>query len=250
MPGVGHLRAAADGGHLNGGAPRAVWQALGADPGVVSAMSAAQRLSELGRASHLVWNPVSGEIIQLVSILRAGRCLGAPENLVSWGPAAADGSDGGWPMPAPAPAGPPAVTNSEGRVCAQICVVAWPWEPFTDGPMNGLDTIMAWLDSWGVDRTWPAGRPAAFPHGHAAGGSRRLWARGGHFGASQVPGWHAAGPGQIDIERLSCQPAPAPALVSRVRPREASRPADGLAVLDGLLGSAGATPAASLTPVP
>ena len=90
MPGVGHLRAAADGGHLNGGAPWAVWQALGADPGVVSAMSAAQRLCELGWASHLVWNPVSGEIIQLVSILRAGRCLGALENLVSWGPAAAD----------------------------------------------------------------------------------------------------------------------------------------------------------------
>jgi hypothetical protein len=98
-----------------------------------------------------------------------------------------------------------------------------------------------------VARTWPAGRPAAFPHGHAAGGSRRLWARGGHFGASQVPGWHAAGPGQIDIERLSGQPALAP--VSRVLRREASHRADGLAVLDGLLGSHGA-PAASLTPVP
>jgi len=85
-----------------------------------------------------------------------------------------------------------------------------------------------------------------------AGGSRRLWARGGHFGASQVPGWHAAGPGQIDTERLSGRPAsaPVPVPVSRVRPREASHPADGLAVLDGLLGSAGATPAASLTPVP
>ena len=54
MPGVGHLRATADGGRLNGGAPRAVWQALGAEPGVVSDMSAAQRLGELDRASHLV----------------------------------------------------------------------------------------------------------------------------------------------------------------------------------------------------
>src|SRR5204863_8495082 len=115
----------------------AVWQALGADTGEVPVFPTARRLTGLGRAGHLLWKPVGGEIIQLVSTLRAGRCLGAPENLVSWRPAAADGTDGGWPMPAPAPAGPPAVTNSEGRVCAQICVVAWPWEPFTDGPMNG-----------------------------------------------------------------------------------------------------------------
>jgi hypothetical protein len=248
MPGVGHLRAATDGGHLNGGAPRAVWQALGADPAVVSARSAAQCLNELGRASHLVWNPVSGEIIQLVSILRAGRCLGAPEQLISWGPGAADGTDGGWPAPAPAPAGAPAVTNSEGRLCVQICVLAFPWQPFTSGPMNGLDQILDWLDSWGLPRSWPAGRPAAFPHGHAAGGSRRLWARGGHFGASQVPGWHAAGPGQIDIERLTGARAPAPAGPCRAR-RSSRRPAADLAVFDGLLGGQSAA-AGTFTPVP
>ena len=72
--------------------------------------------------------------------------------------------------------------------------------------------------------------------------------QGGHFGASQVPGWHAAGPGQIDIERLSGQLRPGPGQPGPAA--EASHPADGLAVLDGLLGSAGATPAASLTPVP
>src|SRR6266571_5801420 len=81
MPGVGRLRTAADGGHLRGGAPRAVWQAVGADPAVVSARSAAERLSELGRAGHLIWNPLTGEIVQLVSVLRAGRSLGGPEGL-------------------------------------------------------------------------------------------------------------------------------------------------------------------------
>ena len=29
-----------------------------------------------------------------------------------------------------------------------------------------------------------------------------LWALGGHFGASQIPGWDAAGPGHIDIDLL------------------------------------------------
>ncbi|MEP7024125.1 MAG: hypothetical protein ABJB47_10045, partial [Actinomycetota bacterium] len=210
MPGVGHLRAAADGGHLKGGAPRAVWQALGADPGTVSARSAAERLREQGRASHLTWNPESGEIVQLVSILRAGRCLGSPENVVSLG--AADDAAGLPAPPAVAPvaasSGPLAAMNSEGRACAQICVVAFAWEPFTAGPMRGLAQILDWLDSWGIPRQWPAGCPAAFPHGHASGGNRRLWARGGHFGASQVPGWQAAGPGAIDVERLTGRTGP------------------------------------------
>jgi hypothetical protein len=245
MPSVGHLRAAADGGHLKGGAPRAVWQAVGADPHTVSARSAAQRLCELDRASHLTWNPHSGEVIQLVSILRAGRGLGAPEATTVPVPVQAD----------PLPAGPLPVMNSEGRVCVQICVVAFAWEPFTSGPMRGLGQIMEWLDSWGVPRCWPAGVPAAFPHGHASGGSRRLWARGGHFGASQVPGWQAAGPGGIDVERLTghrpgaSSGAPR-ADVPRPRDQEAGLAgAAGLAELDDLLGRRGAA-AGSLTPVP
>ena len=242
MPGVGHLRAAADGGHLKGGAPRAVWQALGADPAVVSARSAAERLSDLGRACHLSWNPLSGEIIQMISILRAGCGLGGPEGLTqpALGRAADSGARdrggegrrpedrgaqdrraqdrgrqdrgghdrGGHDRGAKAEAAEPgtdgvAGVNSEGRFCVQICVVAFAWDPFTAGPMAGLRDIMAWLDSWGIPRRWPAGRPAAYPHGHAGRRSRRLWASGGHFGASQVPGWLAAGPGEIDIERLT-----------------------------------------------
>jgi hypothetical protein len=33
--------------------------------------------------------------------------------------------------------------------------------------------------------------------------SRVAWARGGHFGASQVPGCDNAGPGAIDIVRIT-----------------------------------------------
>jgi hypothetical protein len=188
MPGIKYVRAAVDGGPLKGGAPRAVWQALGADPQTVSARSVAQRLDQHGQPSHLVWNPLNGEIVQLIPIVRAARSLIWPEG---------EGS-GSW-------AEQPAVAEvtAEGRVCAQICVVAQADDPFTSGPLAGLQEIMRWLDSWGVPRNWPAGAPTSFPDSLATTRSRRLWARGGHFGASQVPGLSATGPGAIDIERLT-----------------------------------------------
>jgi hypothetical protein len=238
MPGAGYLRTAADGGELKGGAPRAVWQALGADPRVVSARSAAQRLEQLGRPCHLVWNPLCGEIVQLVPIVRAARSLGCPEGLEQPGPAGrADAGTIARPdddQPAAPPAAGLAEVNAEGRVCVQICVIAFAWEPFTSGPMADLQAIMCWLDSWGVSRQWPAGRPAAFPLGHAARRSRKLWARGGHFGASQVPGSMADGPGSVDVEMLTGRTTshligPRQAGESTAAGQDAS-----LAVLDGI----------------
>jgi hypothetical protein len=240
MSGARVIRAAADGGPLKGGAPRAVWQALGADPRTVSARSAAQRLDDLGRASHLVWNPVNGEIVQLIPIVRAGRSLGWPEGLDQ---PAASGLPG--PMAAPGLGEPAAVpgypqvvvrdglaeVNSEGRVCVQICVVAFAWKPFTSGPMAGLQEILDWLDHWAVPRQWPAGRPAPFPHGHATSRSRRLWAMGGHFGASQVPDWTAAGPGAVDVRRLTGCPEVA---IPAARPSEPRRKRAAPADLTGL----------------
>lgn len=209
MPGAVRIRAGSDGGVLKGGAPRTVWQAIGSDPRIVTAASAAHYLDQLGRASHLVWNPLDGEIVQLIPIVRAGRSLGWPE-----------GPD---QLPRPGVTRPSRVClppagaslseiNSEGRLCVQICVVAFAWEPFTAGPMRGLQEILDWLDSWRMPRTWPAGRPAAYPNGHPTVRSRRLWARGGHFGASQVPDWVASGPGAVDVERLT---GPQPVTVPR-----------------------------------
>jgi len=211
MPGAERVRARVDGGPLKGGAPRVVWQALDADPRIVSAGLAAQRLDLLGRASHLVWNPLHGEIVQLIPIVRAGRSLGWPEGLnplallapdtgALWGPVPQAAAE-----PAPGGTGPEAIAevNAEGRLCVQICVVAFAWDPFTSRPMAGLQQILDWLDSWGMPRKWPAGRPAAFPHEQADCRDRRLWARGGHFGASQVPGLTVVGPGAVDVERLT-----------------------------------------------
>jgi hypothetical protein len=187
MPGVKCIRAETDGGPLKGGAPRAVWLTLGVRPGAVSVQSAAERLKDEGRPCHLIWDPVTGDIAQLISILRAGRALGTPECL-SW-----RGHDRVDRVPA---------VSSEGRICAQIGVLAGPGEPFTSGPMPGLAAILGWLDAWNVPRRWPAGPPAA--NGTLAGPRSRVrWARGGHFGASQVPECESLGPGAIDTDRLT-----------------------------------------------
>jgi len=189
MPAVRYVRATGDGGPLKGGAPRVVWGVLEADPRTVSARSAAQRLDQAGHASHLVWNPLHGEIVQLIPVVRAARSLCAPAEPV-----------GRYGQPRP---GSFCEVNNEGRVCVQIRVVASAQEPFTDGPLARLQEILAWLDSWGITRSWPAGRPDPFPECHLTVKSRRLWARGGHFGESQVPNVAASGPGALDIERLT-----------------------------------------------
>ena len=186
MPEAMRVRAEADGGALGGGAPRVVWLTLGSLANSVSVQSAAQRLVAEHRPCHLVWNPVTGEIAQLISVLRAGRALGAPDRL-DWTPVRIHRR--------------PENVNAEGRVCVQIGVLALAAEPFTNGPLIGIEAIMSWLDSWGVPRRWPGGQPGSAVGG--AEGSRAAWARGGHFGASQVPGCAHVGPGAIDIHRLT-----------------------------------------------
>src|ERR1035438_7739457 len=68
--------------------------------------------------------------------------------------------------------------------------------------MLGLGAILDWLDSWQIPRRGPAGQPAPFRQ-LARPRSRALWARGGHYGASQVPGCDSIGPGGIDIDHLT-----------------------------------------------
>src|SRR5258708_36373894 len=58
--------------------------------------------------------------------------------------------------------------NAEGRLCVQICVVAFACDPFTSRPMLGLAQILDWLDSSRIPPHGAAGRPAPVPHVHAA----------------------------------------------------------------------------------
>jgi hypothetical protein len=186
---------------MKGGAPRVVWLTLGLDPHVITAYSAAQRSIKLGRPPHLVWNPVSGETVQILPIVRAGCALIPASELDRERPIADEGS-----ALVVEPTEDIPDVHTQGRLCVQVGVVAFGWEPFTSGPMTGAGPILDWLDSWSITRRWPAGRPATFAKAHTVSRSRKLWACGGHFGASQVPGCAAAGPGAIVVELLTGMP--------------------------------------------
>jgi hypothetical protein len=187
MPGARCIRSGTDGGQLGGGAPRAVWMTLGVDPRAVSVWSAAQRLIQEGRPPHLVWDPLTGDLAQLLPIVRAGRLLGTHEHI--------DYAPDRLPHSLPD-------VNHEGRLCAQIGVLGSARDPFTSYQMLGLAEIMDWLDSWQIPRRWPAGPPAPYRQTGKAR-SRACWARGGHFGASQVPECDSIGPGGIDIDQIT-----------------------------------------------
>ena len=187
MPGVRCIRADTDGGHLGGGAPRVVWLTLAVDARAISVCSAAQRLIQENRPCHLVWDPVTGDLAQLLPIVRAGCALGTPETI--------DYASGLLPYRQHG-------VNREGRLCVQIGVLGLPREPFTSYQMIGLGEILAWFDSWQIPRRWPAGAPAPY-RAAARARSRALWALGGHFGASQVPDCESVGPGSIDIDQIA-----------------------------------------------
>ena len=173
---------------MQGGAPRVVWLTLGTDPRAVSVISAAQRLNEQSRPCHLVWDPLTGNLVQMLPVVRAACALGTREHIIYEPPSSGPRQS--------------ASVNREGRLCVQIGVLASATEPFTSCPMTGLGDILGWLDSWQIPRRWPAGQPAPFRQAEQRRRSRARWARGGHFGASQVPDCTSIGPGGIDIDQL------------------------------------------------
>jgi hypothetical protein len=177
LPGAGRLQSRHDGGPLRGGAPRAVWHTSEHNPLTISARSVAQRLEQRGRNAHVVWNPLTGESIQMVPATQAALLL-------------------------------PHGVGREGRRCIQIVVIGFAREPFTGGAMEGIDPIVDWLGVWQVPRRWPAGDPLPPPEAYGAAQDRRAWARGGHFGASQVPHAQGPAPGAIDTGRITGGAAP------------------------------------------
>ncbi|NYH54045.1 hypothetical protein HNR06_003634 [Nocardiopsis arvandica] len=199
MPGTERL----DGGSVRTppgiGAPRAVWTVTESDPEAWSAHEEARRMVDEGRAAHLVWNPLTGEVVQTLAATRRGRlALGGTDQH-----------------------GLHLDHGHEGRVCLVVAAIAFRETPFTDGPMRGLTPILAWLDSWEVARDWPAGPPGR--EGAKAGEAARRWARGGHFGHDQVPGSSAKGPGRLDTARLLAASPPVEGAPRTPRPRPEAR---------------------------
>jgi len=109
----------------------------------LSATEGARRLVAAGHGCTGTFNPVTGEIAQMVPANRASRTLVNVSGGVQ--------------------------TNRAGSFHAQFEVIgdaARPWtQDLTDAGKIGLARIIEWLDSWGVPRVWPAGPPNPFPAG-------------------------------------------------------------------------------------
>lgn len=99
--------------------------------------------------------------------------------------------------------------NRDGSVVLQVEAVGRAGvegsRPFMDSPMLGWDKILAWADSWGIPRVFPAGLPLPYPQSYGTGSPRdpNIWANSsGYFAHSQVPGNDHGDPGLVDPSKL------------------------------------------------
>ncbi len=167
MPGARRRLAQQDGGGVAGAhVPRVVWHSTENDPADTFAATIAAYLDRKNFSVHLVWNPVSGRIVQAIPANRYGRGL----------------QEFGFP------------TNTFGNPCIQIETVGFAKNPFTRGPCKGLDEIMDWLRSFGI--------PDVFPSGVAGNRDRQTWQHAGHFTHATTPDNDHTDPGLIDPKRL------------------------------------------------
>jgi hypothetical protein len=174
LPGAKHRLAQMDGGAVSGRLPRVVWHSTENDPANTFAATIAAFLDSKNFSVHLVWNPVSGNVVQAIPANRYGRGL----------------QEFGFP------------TNTEGNPCIQIEVVGFAAHPFTNGPCRGLGGIMDWLRSLGI--------PDVFPSGVSGDRNRQTWQRAGHFTHAVTPDNDHTDPGLIDPRKLFAAGHPGP----------------------------------------
>jgi LysM repeat protein len=188
------------GGGLNDSLPaRAVWHitwdALRPDGSQPDFGAVSNYLKKVGYCPTIMWNPFTGYIEQFYPASQSARALAA------------------W--------------NEDGAVNVQVevffspgCVVnGVKYATVADTPLIGLDTILEWMDSLGITRTWPLGSP------RWQGNSRdvNVWnANGGHYGHCNVPDNTHTDPGPMPditvshggtapVQPESVEPAPIPA---------------------------------------
>lgn len=171
------------------GDARSVWHST-EGPSIAAAVSAYR--SHRGWP-HATWDPNTGEIVQHLLPSQSARSV--------------ENRPGG------------VETNRYGKVL-QIEVVAYAAHPFTNGPLVGLDRVLAWMRANGVPDVWPMGQPLAYgpderrpgvsPAAYGTNNGQRnaaMWAaHGGHYAHSQVPENDHGDPGRIDITRLLGSP--------------------------------------------
>lgn len=168
------------GGTLVGGPPRWVWHTYEADPKRLTAVAGARALRAAGNDAHFVFNPLSGQIAQLLPASRSARTL---KNVA-----------GG------------VQTNRLGQVCLQVEVIGFAAHPFTSiltlAGRTGLGKLVTFARSHGIPDVWPAGPPPAYPSGSSPRRADIWTTRAGHYGHSQVPENDHGDPGAIDVRVL------------------------------------------------
>lgn len=129
-------------------------------------------LERVGYCPHLLWDPVTGRIVQYYPADVGGRALAA------------------W--------------NEDGARHIQIEVLfsqgavrdGKRYASLSDTPLAGMGRILQWLDAHGIPRAWPMGETPAL----GTSGTRDVgvWnGNAGHYGHSQVPGNNHTDPGKF-----------------------------------------------------
>lgn len=192
LPGAKIVNALKDSGALTGSLKKVVWHTTENDPTKTTAYNVALYLNRVGSQCHIVWNPYTGEIVQMIPANRGGRALMNRAGGVE--------------------------TNTSGGIVIQIEVVGRAVEPFTSGPMKNFDKIISWLRSLGIPDVWPAGDLEPYPASYGGVRSTSDWNKSGHFGHSQVPENDHGDPGNIDQNKITGAPKPASAIPSLPKP--------------------------------
>jgi len=170
MPGA--ARDPVTGGTMEGQPLRSVvWHTSesGHEPGAIRGV--ASWVKQQGSEYHLLWNPWTGELLQLIAASQSARAL--------------RNASAGYR------------TNRKGTRLIQVCVVGRTAErPLAGGsPLIGWDGLRAWLASHGIpetDRTGSRGRAR--------------WESSGVHRHADAPGNDHTDPGPIDFARLYGNP--------------------------------------------
>jgi hypothetical protein len=154
------------------------WHSTENDPSA-TADALARYLISMHYEPHIVWNPWTGEIAQLLPANTAGSVLKSGN---------VNGS-----------------VNIGIEAIGRAGVVGM--RPFYDSPMKNFDKIMSWLRSWGIPDAWPAGAPLSYPSSAGYGNPQRAkWGPSGHYGHSQWPNNDHGDPGLTKIELWGATP--------------------------------------------
>lgn len=131
-----------------------------------------------GRAPHILWDPFTGAFAQFFPA--TSRCKAVFDK--------AGGTR----------------TNRAGKVVIQIEALFFPhcrlggkvFAKLTDTPCEGWNELNAWVRSWGVQDTWPMGRPTGFTSNR----SESVWrTRGGWYAHAHVPENNHVDPGSWPV---------------------------------------------------